>query len=93
MSFNQSNIVITANIRMQPIVFRDALAIFAKMQGLFVQSIVNLTSSLPGQLVKCLTTLQANTLIFFVENMREAEAFALQNLTFFQQKILAYLRY
>ena len=37
-------------------------------------------------------TLQPNTLIFFVEEMREA--FAMQKLlTFFQQKILAYLRY
>ena len=57
-----------------------------------VQSIVSLTSSLRGQLVKCFTTLLLNTLIFFVEKMREA--FALQKLLiFFQQKILAYLRY
>ena len=53
-----------------------------------VQSIVSLTSSLRGQLDKCFTTLQPNTLIFFVEKMREA--FALQKLlTFFQHKILA----
>ena len=46
---------------------------------------VSLTSSLRGQLVKCFTTLLLNTLIFFVEKMREA--FALQKLrTFFQQK-------
>ena len=61
-------------------------------QGPVVQSIVSLTSSLRGQLVKCFTTLQPNTLKFFVEKMREA--FALQKLlTFFQQKILANLRY
>ena len=48
-----------------------------------VQSIISLTSSLRGQLVKCLTTLYPTTLIFFVEKMREA--FALQKLlTFFQ---------
>ena len=57
-----------------------------------VQSIVSLTSSLGGQVLKCLMTLKPNTLIFFVEKMREA--FALQKLlTFFQQKILAYLRH
>ena len=50
-----------------------------------VQSIVILTSSLRGQLVKCFTTLYPKTLDFFVEKMREA--FALQKLlTFFQQK-------
>ena len=57
-----------------------------------VPSIVSLTSSLRDQLVKSLTTLLPNTHIFFVEKMREA--FALQKLlTFFQQKILAYLRH
>ena len=61
-------------------------------QGPVVQSIVSLTSSLRGQLVKCFMTLLPNTPIFFAENMREA--FALQKLlTFFQQKILAHLRY
>ena len=60
--------------------------------GPVVQSILSLTSSLRGQLVKCFTTLQPITLIFFVEKMREA--FAVQKLLkFFQQKILAYLRY
>ena len=60
--------------------------------GPVVQSIVSLTSSLRGQLVKCFTTLYPNTLKFFVEKMREA--FTMQKLlTFFQQKILAYLRY
>ena len=59
--------------------------------GPVVQSIVSLTSLLRGQLVKCFTTLLPNILIFFVEKMREA--FALQKLlTFFQQKIMAYLR-
>ena len=61
-------------------------------QGPVGQSSVSLTSSLRGQLIKCFTTLYPNTLIFFVEKMREA--FAMQKLlTFFQQKILAYLRY
>ena len=41
-------------------------------QGPIVQSIVSLMSSLKGQLVKCFTTLEANTLTFFVEKMREA---------------------
>ena len=63
-----------------------------KYQGPVVQSIISLTSSLRGQFIKCFTTLLPNKLIFFVEKMREA--FALQKLlTFFQQKILAYLRY
>ena len=53
---------------------RHHLATFAKMQGPVVQSIVNLTSWLRGQLFKCLTTLQPNTLIFFVEKMTEAFA-------------------
>ena len=60
--------------------------------GPVVQSIISLTSSLRGELVKCFTTLLPNTLKFFVEKMREA--FALQKLlTFFQQKILAYFRH
>ena len=55
------------------------------LQGPVVQSIVSLTSSLSGQLVKCFTTSSLNTLIFFVEKMREA--FALQKfLTFFFNK-------
>ena len=63
-----------------------------KVLGPVVQSMVSFTSSLRGQLVKCFTTLSPKTLKFFVEKMREA--FALQKLlTFFQQKILAYLRY
>ena len=61
-------------------------------QGPVVQSIISLTSSLSGQLLKNFTTLWPNTLKFFVEKMRKA--FALQKLfTFFQQKILAYIRY
>ena len=56
-------------------------------QGPVAQSIVSLTSSLRGQLVKCFMTLYPNTLIFFVDKM--GEALALQKLvTFFQQKIL-----
>ena len=61
-------------------------------QGPVVQSINSLTTSLRGQLVKCFMFILPKTLIFFVEKMRKA--FALQKLlTFFQQKILAYLRY
>ena len=40
--------------------------------GPVVQSIVSLTSLLRGQLVKCFTTFQPNTLKFFVKKMREA---------------------
>ena len=60
-------------------------------QGPVVQSTVSINNSLRGQLVKCFTTLLPNILIFFVEKM--SEAFILQKLlTFFQQKIMAYLR-
>ena len=53
--------------------------------GPVVQSIVSLTSSLRGQLVECFMTLQPNTLIIFVDKMREA--FALQKLlSFFSTK-------
>ena len=45
-------------------------------QGPVVQSIVSLTSLLRGQLVKCFTTLCPNTLIFFVEKMKEALSFS-----------------
>ena len=59
--------------------------------GPVVKSIVSLTSSLRGQLVKCFTTLSPNTLKFFVEKLKEA--FALQKLlTFFQQKNIGILR-
>ena len=76
------------NIKMYSINYK----FFGENQGPVVQSIVSLTSSLRGQLVKCFTALLPKTLIFFVETMREA--FALQKLlTFFQQKILANLRY
>ena len=53
-------------------------------QRLVVQNIVSLMSSLRGQLVKCFTTLKPNTLIFFVEKMREA--FALQSFSHFSTK-------
>ena len=43
-------------------------------QGPVVQSIISLTSSLGGQLVKRITTLSPNTLKFFVQKMREAFA-------------------
>ena len=62
------------------------------VQGPVVQSMVSLTSSLRGQLVKCFTTLGPNTLNIFDEKMREA--FALQKLlSMFQQKLLANFRY
>ena len=55
-----------------------------------VQGIISLTSSLKDRLIKCLMTLQPNTLIFLLQKMRES----LQKLlAFFQQKILAYFRY
>ena len=41
-------------------------------QGLVVQSMVSLTISFRGRLVKCFMTLLPNTLIFFVEKMRAA---------------------
>ena len=53
--------------------------------GPVVQSIVSLTSSLRGQLIKCFTTLETNRRIFFVAKMREAFAV--------QEKILAYFRH
>ena len=63
-----------------------------RVLGPVVQSIVSLTSSLRGQLVKGFTTLLLNILIFFVEKMREA--FALQKLyLFFSTKIFAHFRY
>ena len=42
---------------------------FVKLLDPVVQSIVSLTSSLRGQLVKCFMTLSPNTLIFFAEKM------------------------
>ena len=58
------------------------------LPGLVVKasSFLSLTSSLRGQLVKCLTTLLLKTLIFFVKKMREAFALLQKLLTFFQQK-------
>ena len=54
--------------------------------GPVVQSIVSLTSSLRGQLVKCFTSLYPNTLKCFIENLRKA--FAVQKLfTFFNKNI------
>ena len=58
-------------------------------QGPVVQSIVSLTSSLRGQLIKCFKTLLPNTLIFFVEKMIEALTFlSTKNIGIFQ--ILAF---
>ena len=45
-----------------------------KNQGRVVLSIVSLTSSLRGQLVKYFTTLKPNTLIVLLKKMREAFA-------------------
>ena len=50
-----------------------------------VQSLVSLTSSLIGKLVKCLSDFIANKLIVFLSKMREAFA-QLKLLSFFQQK-------
>ena len=63
------------------------------VQGPAVQSVVSLTSSLRGQLVKCFATSLPNTIIFFVEIMAEAFALLQKLLLFFSTKILAYLRY
>ena len=59
-------------------------------QGPVVLSIISLTSSLRGQLVKYFTTLSLNTVIFLLTKMREAVAMQ-KLLTLFQQKILAYI--
>ena len=62
-----------------------------KLLGPVVQSIVSLTSSLRVISLIVLEDSIYNILIFFAEKMWVA--FALQKLlTFFQQKILAYLR-
>ena len=45
----------------------DQTLVLVHDQGPVVQSIVSLTSSLRGQLIKCFMTLLLNTLIFFVE--------------------------
>ena len=63
----------------------------SKVLGPVVQSIVSLTSSLRVILLTILADSIHNILIFFAEKMWVA--FALQKLlTFFQQKISAYLR-
>ena len=50
-----------------------------------VRSIVSLTSSLRGHFVKCFTTLLPNTIIFFVEKMKEAsQIFSTKNIGIFQ---------
>ena len=75
-----------------PLTYESGALPIALCGPAIVQSIVSLTSLLRGQLVKCFTTLLPNRLIFFVEKMRKA--FALQKLlTFFRQKIWAYLKY
>ena len=68
------------------------LSSYAIHMGVVVQSIVSLTSSLRGQLVKSFTTLLPNTLMFFIEKIRGA--FALQKLiTFFQENMLEFIRH
>ena len=58
----------------------------------YIQSIVRLTSSLRGQLIKCFTTFFTKCTDIFVEKMREA--FAMQKASHnFPIKILAYFRY
>ena len=70
--------------RLNEVFFTSAILYYTSADmGPVVQSIVSLTNSLRGQLVKCFTTLLPNTLIFF---LKKREAFAMQKLlTFFQQ--------
>ena len=63
-----------------------AHTVHSKTRAPVVQSIVSLTSSLRGQLIKCFFTLKPKILKFFVEKMREA-------FHIFQQKIMAYFIY
>ena len=63
---------------------RVASHVSIPVQGPVVQSIVSLTSSLRGQLIKCFATLSSNTLKFFVEKI--GEAFALHKLLQFSQQ-------
>ena len=60
-------------------------------QGPVVQSIVSLISSFRGQLVKCFTTIQPNTLIFFVEknersfcNAKASHIFSTKNIGIYE---------
>ena len=64
---------------MPDIMKRDKISHNFVLLGLVVQSIVSLTSSLSSQLVKYFTTSYPNTLILFVEKMREAYAFSTKN--------------
>ena len=53
---------------------------FCQNQGPVVQSIVSLTSSLRGQLIKCFTTLSPNTLNFFcLKNPNTLNFFCVKN--------------
>ena len=61
-------------------------------QGPVVQSIVSLTSSLRGQLIKCFMTLLPNTYWYFLLKKWE-KLLRCKNFTFFQQKIMANFRY
>ena len=54
--------------------------------GRIIEQVPVVQSSLRGQLIKCLTTLYPNTLIFLLKKMGEASHI-------FQRKILAYFRY
>ena len=74
----------------EEIISKELAGFIARMsttdQGPVVQSIVSLTSLLRGQLVKCFMTLSPNTLIFFVEKMREAFAHCKSFSHFFNKK-------
>ena len=86
------NIHFYAELRKSMPNYHHIYFLLSRAQGPVVQSMVSLTSSLRGQLVKYFMTLLLNTLKFFVEKMREA--FAKQKLhTIFPQKILASIRY
>ena len=72
-------------IFLRPVTSRSKPSI--TFMGPVVGSIISLTSPLRGQLVKCFR----DTLIFFVEKLREA--FAMQKLPTVHQKVLARFRY
>ena len=73
------------------IIIRNVSLYFNTNQGPFVQSFVSLTSLLRVISLTVLADSMYNILIFFAEKMWVA--FVLQKLlTFFQQKISAYLR-
>ena len=48
-----------------------SLCLNNQAQGPVVQSIISLTSSLKGQLIKSITTLEPNTLVFLLKKSEE----------------------